>query len=254
MTEPREDGIEDRRPIAAGSRCGRATPGRIPPDRPCMAAAFSRRPDEAGPLLRHGRQGTRDRSGSQRPGARPCARMRRSVASGQAVRRLTLDQEIEGSNPSSPANTMTCGVSRKDDHNILWRSRFPQARVKQERRSLKIRRTRIERETVVCAPDSSRLVRLTPRGISSVRQAGSGLLVPNRPRQTRKEAAIVEEIAFRSSARPSGVAIAHVWGSARNFAITLSPEATANGELGPQGGHPCQVGRIVELTSGQLPP
>src|SRR5258706_15752315 len=28
---------------------------------------------------------------------------RASLASGQAVRRLTLDQEIEGSNPSSPA-------------------------------------------------------------------------------------------------------------------------------------------------------
>ena len=31
----------------------------------------------------------------------------RSLASGQAVRRLTLDQEIEGSNPSSPANPRT---------------------------------------------------------------------------------------------------------------------------------------------------
>jgi hypothetical protein len=29
------------------------------------------------------------------------------LGSGQAVRRLTLDQEIEGSNPSSPANTTT---------------------------------------------------------------------------------------------------------------------------------------------------
>jgi hypothetical protein len=29
--------------------------------------------------------------------------MARALASGQAVRRLTLDQEIEGSNPSSPA-------------------------------------------------------------------------------------------------------------------------------------------------------
>src|SRR5712671_7768852 len=38
---------------------------------------------------------------------------RASLASGQAVRRLTLDQEIEGSNPSSPA-------SSSPHHKMLW--------------------------------------------------------------------------------------------------------------------------------------
>jgi hypothetical protein len=32
------------------------------------------------------------------------------LGSGQAVRRLTLDQETEGSNPSAPANTTTSGI------------------------------------------------------------------------------------------------------------------------------------------------
>ena len=32
------------------------------------------------------------------------------LASGQAVRRLTLDQEIEGSNPSSPASSPRVAV------------------------------------------------------------------------------------------------------------------------------------------------
>ena len=61
----------------------------------------------------HGRPGrwvSRQHGGSlagraRRPGlGRPVGYPRgRSLASGQAVRRLTLDQEIEGSNPSSPA-------------------------------------------------------------------------------------------------------------------------------------------------------
>src|SRR4029078_12334903 len=37
------------------------------------------------------------------------------LASGQAVRRLTLDQEIEGSNPSSPANIRTCKTAPGGD-------------------------------------------------------------------------------------------------------------------------------------------
>jgi hypothetical protein len=32
------------------------------------------------------------------------------VGSGQAVRRLTLDQEIEGSNPSSPAKSLSMAL------------------------------------------------------------------------------------------------------------------------------------------------
>jgi hypothetical protein len=39
-----------------------------------------------------------------------------SLASGQAVRRLTLDQETEGSNPSSPA-------SSSPNHKMFWSMR-----------------------------------------------------------------------------------------------------------------------------------
>src|SRR6478752_5670707 len=39
------------------------------------------------------------------PGGRRVSCRPTPLASGQAVRRLTLDQEIEGSNPSSPANS-----------------------------------------------------------------------------------------------------------------------------------------------------
>jgi hypothetical protein len=75
---------------------------------------------------------------------------------------MTLDQEIEGSNPSSPANTRYMfGRSQKPDRNMLWRRPLAIGAAWTDRRSLKIRRTRFERETVVCAPDSSRLVRLT---------------------------------------------------------------------------------------------
>ena len=38
----------------------------------------------------------------------------RPLGSGQAVRRLTLDQETEGSNPSSPAKPTTCGIRALD--------------------------------------------------------------------------------------------------------------------------------------------
>ena len=65
------------------------------------------------PLFIHGREGTRA-TGARwpRPVHGPGERRRVSsdrfpLASGQAVRRLTLDQEIEGSNPSSPANRST---------------------------------------------------------------------------------------------------------------------------------------------------
>ncbi len=37
----------------------------------------------------------------------------RSLGCGQAVRRLTLDQETEGSNPSAPANSTTWGFVRR---------------------------------------------------------------------------------------------------------------------------------------------
>jgi hypothetical protein len=42
------------------------------------------------------------------------------LASGQAVRRLTLDQEIEGSNPSSPANTQPVVWPTWLSHQIVW--------------------------------------------------------------------------------------------------------------------------------------
>ena len=42
------------------------------------------------------------------------------LASGQAVRRLTLDQEIEGSNPSSPASYPTGSGPGTSDHHIWW--------------------------------------------------------------------------------------------------------------------------------------
>jgi hypothetical protein len=74
---------------------------------------------------------------------------------------LTLDQEIEGSNPSSPANS----------HNLWWSGDSPTTTSgggagcvvpdRVDERPAEIRRTRFERETVVCAPDSSRVVRLT---------------------------------------------------------------------------------------------
>src|ERR1035437_4572649 len=78
----------------------------------------------------------------RRPGARAARRCPRSgsrapsgvssrpapLASGQAVRRLTLDQEIEGSNPSSPANTTTSGrngLVRPPDPVVRARKRRP---------------------------------------------------------------------------------------------------------------------------------
>jgi hypothetical protein len=53
------------------------------------------------------------------------------LASGQAVRRLTLDQEIEGSNPSSPANPQDTGLNVRLDYYILWFERV-QASVAKE--------------------------------------------------------------------------------------------------------------------------
>src|SRR4029079_1166642 len=45
---------------------------------------------------------------------------RPALASGQAVRRLTLDQEIEGSNPSSPASYPAGSGPADPDHHIWW--------------------------------------------------------------------------------------------------------------------------------------
>ena len=48
------------------------------------------------------------------------ARQVRPLGSGQAVRRLTLDQEIEGSNPSSPANLLPAPLLL-----TVWILKFP---------------------------------------------------------------------------------------------------------------------------------
>ncbi|HEV2005377.1 MAG TPA: hypothetical protein VGQ85_02085, partial [Candidatus Limnocylindrales bacterium] len=68
----------------------------------------------------------------------------------------TLDQEIEGSNPSSPANNMLGPSSDPTATSCV--GLLPALAVLPE---WKIRRIRFERESVVCAPDSSRIVRLT---------------------------------------------------------------------------------------------
>jgi hypothetical protein len=47
------------------------------------------------------------------------------LASGQAVRRLTLDQEIEGSNPSSPANILSVKYARRDWREGGWAFVYP---------------------------------------------------------------------------------------------------------------------------------
>src|SRR5438445_12496498 len=57
------------------------------------------------------------------------------LASGQAVRRLTLDQEIEGSNPSSPA-------SSSPNHKMLWSAPTRGLHIVLEHRSAVRRRRR----------------------------------------------------------------------------------------------------------------
>ena len=42
-----------------------------------------------------------------------------ALASGQTVRHLTLDQGIEGSNPSSPANAQDTGLDLRTDHDLV---------------------------------------------------------------------------------------------------------------------------------------
>ena len=90
-------------PALAEVRAGR--------DRPVRAAGLLR----AGPGLAAGgarlqpdadAQGHAGRRSRRRAASRH-RRIKPSLASGQAVRRLTLDQEIEGSNPSSPASYTT---------------------------------------------------------------------------------------------------------------------------------------------------
>ena len=85
-------------------------------------------PDRAANM---GRSGTDPRSAS------PPRVSSRSVplASGQAVRRLTLDQEIEGSNPSSPA-------SSSPNHKVLWSAPTTSLHVVVERRRAVRRRRR----------------------------------------------------------------------------------------------------------------
>src|SRR6266550_2515364 len=75
-------------------------------------------------------------TGGLRPVRREVARMSAApLASGQAVRRLTLDQEIEGSNPSSPA-------SSSPNHKMLWSAPMRGLHVVLERRPAVRRRRR----------------------------------------------------------------------------------------------------------------
>ena len=116
MPEAREQCIEQRWNVPPTGTTIRSS-WSAPLDRAGLIAGRSYRPI---PLIRHARQGTRRavlafsgrpvepvlRSGLHSSALREATSRPRDhapLASGQAVRRLTLDQEIEGSNPSSPA-------------------------------------------------------------------------------------------------------------------------------------------------------